>query len=130
MLIGELVERTGLNRETVRFYERRGLLDPARRDSSGYRRYDEASLARVRFIRRAQSLGLSLREIAGLIDLTQSPRVDCAEVCRRASVQLDEVERQLAALVEMRARLQSLIARCGEDETAGQCAIITDLNAT
>ena len=81
---GELARRAGVGVETLRYYERRGLLAPAARSESGYRQFDEASVVRLRFIRRAQAHGFTLEEIAELLELACDGRSTCTEVRRRA----------------------------------------------
>ena len=85
-LIGELAERAGVNRETLRYYERRGLLKPARRTAAGYRVYDRESAARLSFIKRAQGFGFSLEEIRALLKMKpENPRS-----CNRVMTMLDD----------------------------------------
>ena len=94
--IGALAKRAGVRIDTVRYYERNGLLAPKVRLASGYRRYGDVELARLRFIRRAQALGFSLKEVQEL--LTLSSRRDVARVKRAAQQKLADVESRIAEL--------------------------------
>ena len=89
MTIGELAERAGVNVQTVRYYERRGLLAKPRRTDSGYRTYTDVTLDRLRFIRRAQELGFTLSEIGELLVLRLDPQTTASTVKARAEAILD-----------------------------------------
>lgn len=106
--IGELAARFGLNPKTIRYYETLGLLPPPRRTPSGYRLYDEAALARLRFILRAKAVGLGLREIAEVLRIHEGGQLPCGHVRRWIGRKLVEVDRQLAALRSFRAELLRL----------------------
>src|SRR5579859_5740836 len=108
--IGALAKRAGVGIDTVRYYERAGLLAPRSRLSSGYRRYSELELARLRFIRRAQALGFTLKEVRELLSL--SAQRDVARVKRTAQAKLTDVERRIAELEKVRMGLSKLIAAC------------------
>jgi len=108
MTIGELAKAAGVHIETVRYYERCGLLpEPARRPS-GYRAYAEATVARLRFIKNAQELGFALAEIEKLLALRVDANTTCAEVRRQAEAKLLEVERKLQRYKRSRRRLPNL----------------------
>ncbi len=98
--IGKLAKLAGVNIDTVRYYERNGLLAPSTRLASGYRRYGDLELARLRFIRRAQKLGFSLKEINSLLSL--SARRNVAQVKRAAQAKLADVEARIADLQRVR----------------------------
>src|ERR1700757_864065 len=100
MGIGALAKSAGVRIDTVRYYERMGLLTPKTRLASGYRRYGDIELSRLRFIRRAQALGFSLSEVREL--LTLSKRRDVARVKRAAQEKLADVERRIAELTQVR----------------------------
>jgi MerR family copper efflux transcriptional regulator len=105
--IGALAKRVGVRIDTVRYYERSGLLAPESRLESGYHRYSEAELTRLRFIRRAQVLGFSLKEIGELLALSKARNV--VRVKRAAEVKLADVEERIAALVRMQDALPTLV---------------------
>jgi MerR family copper efflux transcriptional regulator len=123
--IGALAKRAGVGIDTVRYYERAGLLAPRTRLSSGYRRYSELELARLRFIRRAQALGFTLKEVSELLAL--SAKRDVARVKRSAQAKLADVERRIAELEKVRAGLATLIAACPGHGRAADCPILKAL---
>ena len=98
MRIGELATRAGVNVQTLRYYERRGILGPARRKSSGFREYDSEAERRVRFIRRAQNSGFTLEEIRGLLALWADSARSCSAVEGRARTTLARIEGKIADL--------------------------------
>lgn len=123
--IGKLATRAGVGIDTVRYYERNGLLAPSGRLASGYRRYGEVEVAKLRFIRRAQGLGFSLKEIREL--LTLSSQRDVAQVKRSAQAKLLHIEQKIAALERMRAGLARLIEACPGHGRATDCPILQAL---
>src|SRR5918994_4349003 len=96
MTIGQAARQAGCGVETIRFYERQGLIERPAKPAVGFRRYPSEIVDRVRFIRQAQGLGFSLREIDELLSLRTDPAADCADVRSRASAKLDEVVRKIA----------------------------------
>jgi Hg(II)-responsive transcriptional regulator len=123
--IGTLAKRAGVSIDTVRYYERGGLLAPRKRLASGYRRYSELEVARLRFIRRAQALGFSLKEVKELLTLSQ--RRDVARVRRAAQEKLADVEERIASLDRVRKGLSDLIAACPGHGRAADCPILAAL---
>jgi MerR family copper efflux transcriptional regulator len=123
--IGQLAKRGGVGIDTVRYYERNGLLAPRTRLVSGYRRYGDVELARLRFIRRAQGLGFTLKEIKELLAL--SAQRDVGRVKRSAQTKLLDVEARIAALERMRDGLAKLIAACPGHGRAADCPILRAL---
>jgi MerR family transcriptional regulator, copper efflux regulator len=123
--IGALAKRAGVGIDTVRYYERAGLLAPRSRLSSGYRRYSELELARLRFIRRAQALGFTLKEVRELLSL--SAQRDVARVKRTAQAKVTDVERRIAELEKVRTGLSKLIAACPGHGRAADCPILRAL---
>jgi MerR family transcriptional regulator, copper efflux regulator len=123
--IGKLAARAGVSIDTVRYYERSGLLAPQTRLASGYRRYSELQVSRLRFIRRAQELGFSLKDIRELLGL--SKQRDVARVKRAAEKKLAEVEERLAALNRVRNGLARLVATCPGHGRAADCPILKAL---
>jgi MerR family transcriptional regulator, copper efflux regulator len=126
MKIGELAQRADVSIDTVRYYERDGLLTPAGRQASGYRVYGDTELKRIRFIRRAKALGFSLIEIRGLLALSADPNV--AEVKRRAVAKIADVDERIAELQRIRAGLSRLVADCPGQGQAEACPILHALN--
>lgn len=125
MTISRAAERAGVGVETIRFYERRGLIEqPARPRSGGYRFYDDEVVERIRFIRQAQELGFSLREITELLSLRADPAADCGDVRTQAVSKRDEVDRKIAQLRHIRSALDALIASCPGSGALRACTII------
>lgn len=123
--IGALARRAGVSIDTVRYYEKSGLLAPEARLASGYRRYGDVQLSRLRFIRRAQELGFSLKDIQGLLGL--SKQRDVAKVKRAAERKLADVEARLASLTRIRDGLATLVATCPGHGRAADCPILQAL---
>jgi MerR family transcriptional regulator, copper efflux regulator len=123
--IGQLAKRGGVGIDTVRYYERNGLLAPRARLASGYRRYGHTELARLRFIRRAQVLGFTLKEIKELLAL--SAQRDVGRVKRSAQAKLVDVEARIAALERVRDGLATLIEACPGHGRADDCPILRAL---
>jgi MerR family mercuric resistance operon transcriptional regulator len=127
MTIGQAARRAGCGVETIRFYERQGLIERPPKPAAGFRHYPSEIVDRVRFIRQAQVLGFSLREIDELLSLRIDPRADCADVRSRASAKLDEVVRKIAELERIREALAELIEACPGHGAARTCSILEAL---
>lgn len=131
MKIGDVARLSGVGIEALRFYESRGLLDPATRTGSGYRLYSDAALDRLSFIKKAQSVGFTLDEIAWLIAEVKDGKRPCAEVRKIASERLEELDRRLAELRRYRRALkQTLDAWDQQGEADGViCGLIEGLDS-
>lgn len=127
---GELAKRAGVNVETLRFYERKGLLpEPPRRDS-GYREYPEESVGRIRFIKRAQELGFSLDEIHELLALRVRQDSPCARVKAAAEKKIEDVQQKIADLQAIKRALTKLAVTCsGKGPVSGGCPILENLDS-
>jgi MerR family mercuric resistance operon transcriptional regulator len=112
MRIGELARRAGVNVQTVRYYERRGLLPDPRASERGYREYGEATLERLRFIKRAQDLGFTLAEISELLALRLGRGATAGRVKARAQAKIREIEGRLRDLERIRHALSHLAGEC------------------
>jgi MerR family copper efflux transcriptional regulator len=123
--IGTLAKRAGVSIDTVRYYEKSGLLAPESRLASGYRRYSDEQVSRLRFIRRAQELGFTLKDIRELLGI--SKQRDVAKVKRAAEKKLADVEARLVALTRMRDGLATLVATCPGHGRAADCPILKAL---
>lgn len=123
MRIGELAKRGDCDVETVRFYEREGLLDAPAREANGYRRYAQAQLLQLNFIRHCRSLGMALPDIRVLRGCQENPALACHQVNGLIDRQLDRIRQQLSALSALEQQLHSLRASCHghaeDDATAG-----------
>jgi Cd(II)/Pb(II)-responsive transcriptional regulator len=123
MKIGELAAQAGCEVQTVRFYEREGLLEAPEREDSGYRRYAERHLQRVQFIRHCRSLDIPLPEIRQLLAFAAAPEQSCAEVDALLDEHIAQVRRRLKSLRELEKQLVTLRARCDGDDSHS-CAIL------
>ncbi|RUL87938.1 Hg(II)-responsive transcriptional regulator [Tautonia sociabilis] len=125
---GELAQQAGVNVETLRFYERKGLLpDPPRRQS-GYRQYPEESVDRIRFIKRAQEVGFSLDEIRELLALRVRPGTTCSGVRQRVEQKIRDVRRKIADLEAIERALTELTASCSSRGPISECPILENLD--
>lgn len=128
MKIGQLAAQAGAGIDTVRFYERQGLLPPPRRQPSGYRHYDLEDVARLRFIRRAKGLGFTLVEIRELLALSGRREDDMAGLKEAAVEKLADVEAKLAELTRIKDGLQTLVASCPGQGPLDHCPILAALS--
>jgi len=129
MTIGQVAKRAGVNIQTVRFYERKGLVLPERRTDSGYRVYTPEAVRRILFMRHAQEMGFSLREIEDLLSLRIDPGMTCTDVKIKAETKRTEVERKIDKLSHMQKALEMLVARCDGDGPVSECPIIEALDS-
>jgi MerR family mercuric resistance operon transcriptional regulator len=128
LTIGQLAKQANVNLETIRYYERRGLIPEPPRSISGYRQYSADDLQRTRFIKRAQALGFSLKEIAELLSLRVEPGMTCKEVKARVQAKIADVEKRISDLEHMRVALSRLSARCAGQGPVSKCPILEELN--
>jgi DNA-binding transcriptional MerR regulator len=127
MRISQVAGRAGVNVQTLRYYERRGLLPAAKRRPSGYREYGDDTVRVVRFIKHAQKLGFTLREIEELIELRAAPTENAAAVCVIASAKVDDIATRVRRLSAIQRVLEDLIETCKSGRRQRQCAIIEAL---
>ena len=128
MVIGALAERTGVTAETIRYYERVGVLPEPTRGNAGYRRYGAADVERLSFVRRARDLGFSLDEVRELLSLADDPDRPCAEVDQLARAHLVQVEAKLAQLAALQAELGRVIGQCRGGVAVADCRILRALS--
>lgn len=124
--IGGLAEKTGLHHETIRYYQRLGLMPTPKRDHGTVRRYDEDAVKRLRFIKRAQALGFSLEEVKLLLELSIGEH--CAETRTFAEEKKRLVERKIGDLHAIQTALDKLIRACGTGKKGRGCPIIESLS--
>ena len=124
LTIGQLAKRAGIGVETVRFYEREGLLEEPNRRPSGYRQYDEGVVARLRFIRRAKELGFTLKEIKELLSLKIDPSTTCADVKERAETKIEDIESKIRTLQRMKRALVKVTNSCAGSGPTSECPIL------
>ena len=128
LTIGQVARSAGVGIETVRFYERQGLLEEPARKESGYRQYPEDVVARLRFIKRAKELGFSLKEIKELLVLRVDPDTTCAEVKSRAEAKIADVEEKIQALQRIKKALVQLTTVCRGRGPTSECPILDALD--
>ncbi len=127
--VGEVAKQAGVNLQTVHYYERRGLLPSPPRTGSNYRAYPDDAVLRVRFIKRAQELGFTLREIKELLSLKAAPRTRCADVRERAEAKVQDVDARVRTLQAMRRALTKLIGECSGKGPVSECPILEALES-
>lgn len=125
LTIGKIAAAAAVNVETIRFYQRRGLLPEPPKSQGGFRYYDDATIARVRFVKRAQALGFSLEEVMGLLALEQSSA--CGPTHDAAVRKLQLVDERITALKRIRSTLKKLVQQCEAGPAAVRCPIIESL---
>ncbi len=128
MTIGQLAKASGVAIETIRFYEKQGLLEEPRRRMSGYREYDETVIPRLRFIRRAKQLGFTLGEIKELLALRLDRAASCSRVKQRAEAKIADIESKLKSLRRMKRALIDLSQACDDTAPTSQCPILNALD--
>jgi MerR family mercuric resistance operon transcriptional regulator len=128
LTIGQLAKQAGVGVETIRFYEREGLLAEPERRPSGYRQYTVEVVRRVRFIRHAKELGFALKEIQELLELRVDPISTCADVRQRARAKIADINGRMAALERMKAALEQLARSCRGRGPTSECPILEVLD--
>jgi Cd(II)/Pb(II)-responsive transcriptional regulator len=129
MKIGELAERSGCPVETIRYYERIGLLMPPDRSSNNYRSYHERHSERLQFVRHCRALDMTLDEIRVLLDFRDHPGQDCHGVNDLLDKHIGDVVERIAALSALETQLRQLRSRCVVTDTTSACAILRALGA-
>jgi len=127
LTIGKVAKRAGLGAETVRYYEREGLITPAARTDSNYRIYHQDDIARLHFIKHAKSLGFSLKEIKELLVLRHNPSADQEEVKRQTEAKLASINQKILHLSRIKEILESLDDRCTGHGPTSECPILEAL---
>lgn len=130
LTISQVAKRAGIGLETVRFYERQGLIEEPGRKESGYRQYAEEVVERLQFIRRAKELGFSLKEIRELLALRLDPSTTCAEVRNRAKAKIADIEDRIQTLRRMKKALMELTMTCRGRGPTGECPIPVHLTSS
>lgn len=124
MLKNEVARLAGVNNETLRFYERKGLLKAPERTAAGYRTYDAEAVRAVRFIKRAQDLGFTLAEVKGLLELSAHKQTDCNAAQTLGSQKLSEVDQKIKDLQAIRTALEQLLANCHSSGHKQDCPFL------
>ena len=129
LTIGELAKRSQVNIETIRYYERRGLIPNPPRRASGYRQFTQEAVIRIRFIKHAQEVGFTLKEISELLSLRVDPKTSCVDIRMRAEEKIEEVDEKIRGLEAMRKALHQLKAACKGRGPTSDCPILDTLEA-
>lgn len=127
--IGQLARIAQVNVETIRYYERRGLIPEPPRSESGYRQYTQDVAMRIQFIKRAKELGFSLNEISELLSLQTGPDTNCGDIKARAEAKLVDIEAKIRDLERMKEVLSELVAVCVGSGPTSECPILQALAA-
>ena len=129
MTIGTLAKQTAVGIETIRYYERRGLIEPVDRRESGYRIYDKNSAKKLLFIKNAQQLGFTLEEIGELLKLKVGSNGRCGTVKKKAEIKIGEIDEKIAVLKSMKKALTKLVSHCHEELPTDDCPILASMEA-
>lgn len=124
MTISRLAGKTGVSVETIRYYERRGLIEQPGRPASGYRKYPAETAARVKFIRNAKELGFSLREIGELLALAEPSKVNRKGMRAKAEAKIAQIDAKVGDLLRLREDLSGLVEACRSEKRACRCPIV------
>ena len=127
--IGELSQATGIGHETIRYYEKTGLLPAPTRRGNGYRTYGASHLERLAFIRHCRALDISLADVKRLLEFIDQPSADCGDINRLIDAQLSRVRARLKSMQALEQQLTVLSSRCGENHAAKECGILHELVA-
>ncbi len=125
---GEVAALAGVNLQTLRYYERRGLIEEPGRRASGYREYPPDAVRLIRFIKRAQGLGFSLAEIEDLLRLRRDQEGSCSEVRAAARAKIEDIDRKIGGLRAMKSALGALVRSCTSDGSTRTCPILEALD--
>jgi MerR family copper efflux transcriptional regulator len=128
LTIGEAAKQAHVRIETLRYYERTGLVAPPPRNGVNYRLYPAETVRRVQFIKRAQELGFSLKEITELLALRATPETPCADIRTRAFDKITAIEAKIRALCAMKHALVQLVATCSGEGEITDCPILASLD--
>ncbi|HDZ86967.1 MAG TPA: MerR family transcriptional regulator [Actinobacteria bacterium] len=127
LTIGKVAKSAKVNIETIRYYEKQGLIPKPPRNTSGYRQYPEDTIARIRFIKSAQELGFSLKEISELLALKVDPHTTCADVKQRAENKASEIDQKIKTLKKIKNTLSKLAKECNGKGPTSKCPILDSL---
>ena len=127
LLIGELAEKVNVNKETIRYYERKGLIPNPPRNESGHRQYSQIDVKRAEFIKRTQSLGFSLKEINDLLMLKIEPGTTCKDIQKIVELKIFDVDQKITDLMLIKKTLKNLAGRCTSKGPVSDCPILDEL---
>lgn len=129
MAIGQVSRILGVGRDTIRFYEREGLIAEPPRTAAGYRQYQPQTITRLRFIQQGKILGFSLNEIRVLLSFLDRPNTDCAEIKRQADAKIADIDTKIANLQQMRRALFRITSACPGQGPSTDCPILDALES-
>ena len=129
LTIGRLAKKVGIGIETVRFYERQGLIEPPTRTDSNYRIYPEEEVARLRFIKRAKNLGFTLNEIKELMFLRHDPHATKADIKNRTLAKIANIKEKISDLTRIKRALEHLASSCDGHGPLDECPILEALDS-
>lgn len=129
MTIGQIAKLSGVSVETIRYYEKEGLIAKPQRNTSGYRQYSYETVKRIVFIQKAKFIGFTLKEIVELLLLQENPDASCQDVLQKATEKLQQIESKITELTRIKMALQNLTQDCVEDKSLAQCPILEALNS-
>ncbi len=127
--IGQVAKQVGVGVETIRFYERKGLLEKPKRNASGYRQYSQEAIGRISFIKQAKKLGFSLNEISELLSLRVDPDTTCKMVKARAIAKITNIDSKIEVLQNMKLAIVKLTASCQGTGPTSECPILDFLGS-
>jgi Cd(II)/Pb(II)-responsive transcriptional regulator len=127
MRIGELAKQSVCDVETIRYYEREGLLDAPQREDNGYRRYAEGHLRQLNFVRHCRSLGMSLSDVRRLRDFERNPSLACDDINALLDRQIEQIHAQRVALETLETQLRALRHTCDHPHAVSECGILQNL---
>jgi MerR family mercuric resistance operon transcriptional regulator len=125
--IGQLAKEANVNLETIRYYERHGLIAEPPRNPSGHRQYPEAAVIRTKFIKRTQALGFTLKEISDILTLRMELGTTCGDIKSRVETKIEDVEQKIADLKHIHKALLQMVSKCIGEGPVGECAILEAL---
>lgn len=126
--IGQVAKETGVTVETVRFYEKQGLIDEPSRSESGYRQYPQGTTKRVHFIQHAKEVGFTLKEVAELLALRREPGTSCSDIKIRTTQKIESVDQKIRDLQIIREALSRMILKCSGGDDLSTCPILEELD--
>ena len=129
MTIGQVAKETGVRVETIRFYEKEGLINEPERSPSGYRQYPAEIVQRVLFIQRAKAIGFTLKEVNDLLSIQTKPNARCGDVLDKAATKVEQIEAKINELQRMKHTLQELTEQCASHNPLDNCPILDALYA-
>lgn len=127
MKIGELANKTGCSVQSIRFYEKKQLINPPKRSEGNYRLYDKINLEQLMFIKRCRNLDIALAEIKQLLDLKQSPETQCEDVNHLIDTHIEQINLRLIELKILKDSLTKLRSKCSNSQIVKNCGILQEL---